>query len=334
MDPQYWGALALRRVSLLLPLCALVNGSCDAIWGARARDSAENCVVRPDSCQNGQFCNQETEVCQDLDLVILSAEPAVVSTSGGQVTLHGRGFQSGGTVTIGGASVPADLVTVVSATELLVTVPARPASCGPVPVRFTRTDGTSTEQADLLRYVPAQLRFQPPQGYQTGGSLLHLMSADLNGDGAPDVVAADYDASGGIVLAYGDGQGRLTIDTDRTDQRGWSVFSVAAADVNGDSVAARESIPGCDSAGANQRTDSTSDLVRVADHSATRWLHTILHRRFICDGWTRSNNSSYVARSIHEEDSAGMYVWQRARPRKRHRWDWCWSSWRPCPRSR
>lgn len=244
MDPQYGGTL--RRVALLLPLCALVSGSCDAIWRARARDSAENCVVRPDSCQNGQFCNQETEVCEDLALVLLSAEPAVVPTSGAQVTLRGRGFQAGGAVTIGGVAVPAERVTVVSATELTVTTPALPARCGPVAVRYTRTDGSSTEQPELLRYSPATLRFQPPQGYEAGGSLLHLVSVDLNGDGAPDVAAADYDASGGLVVAYGDGRGQLTVDASRTGQRGWSVFSVAAADVDGNYTRRHEKNPSPD----------------------------------------------------------------------------------------
>ena len=83
------------------------------------------------------------------------------------------------------------------------------------------------------------LSFANAVGYGSGGNWADSVAvADVNGDGKPDLVVANYCASGscangtvGVLLGNGDGtfQSAVTYGSGGTD-----AYSVAVADVNGD----------------------------------------------------------------------------------------------------
>jgi FG-GAP-like repeat len=73
--------------------------------------------------------------------------------------------------------------------------------------------------------------FSPAVTYPSGGFVLSLKAADLNSDGIPDIVVADYDGNVHVLPGNGDGTFRNPI----TSRAGTCcVVSVAVADVNGD----------------------------------------------------------------------------------------------------
>src|SRR5882672_4452705 len=73
--------------------------------------------------------------------------------------------------------------------------------------------------------------FLPAVTYHSGGYDLSLAVADVNGDGRPDLLVADYDGSVDVLLGNGDG----TFQTVAAYSSGGSApYSVAVADLNGD----------------------------------------------------------------------------------------------------
>jgi len=88
---------------------------------------------------------------------------------------------------------------------------------GTVSVRLNRGDGT----------------FKPRRDYSTGGGPHSVAIGDLNGDGKPDLAAANFDAgSVSVLLNGGDGSFRVSHDYATADR----TASVAIADLNGDSA--------------------------------------------------------------------------------------------------
>jgi len=84
--------------------------------------------------------------------------------------------------------------------------------------------------------------FQPAVTYSSGGSVLNYVAvADLNGDGIPDIIAANAcntpnfrDCSGssiGVLLGNGDGTFRAAVSY---DPAGYTPTAIVVADVNGD----------------------------------------------------------------------------------------------------
>ena len=66
------------------------------------------------------------------------------------IVLTGRNFRPG--VTVQFAGTPVSGVTVVSSTQLKVSLPAKPGLLGRVPVRITLPDGRFVERSDLFAY--------------------------------------------------------------------------------------------------------------------------------------------------------------------------------------
>ena len=77
------------------------------------------------------------------------------------ITLTGRNFRPGATVQFAGTSVGS--VTVLSSTQLKVSLPAKPGSLGRVPVRITLPDGRFVERNDLFAYYSDDMALRPPR---------------------------------------------------------------------------------------------------------------------------------------------------------------------------
>ena len=101
------------------------------------------------------------------------------------VTLTGKNFRPGSTVTFGG--VAASGVRVVSSTQITATLPSKPGSLGRVPVRITQPDGRYSERTDLFAYYSDELVFDVPYRLRAP-SASDVVVADLNKDGKLDVL--------------------------------------------------------------------------------------------------------------------------------------------------
>jgi hypothetical protein len=85
--------------------------------------------------------------------------------------------------------------------------------------------------------------FQPAATYASGGSAASVAVADVNGDGKPDLVVANYCADkaencgyGSIGVLLGNGDGTFQTVQDYITGTGTGDFSVVLADVNSDGI--------------------------------------------------------------------------------------------------
>lgn len=169
-----------------------------------------------------------------------SIAPPQASTAGGQqITIRGRGFQPGATVTI--AQVSADRVQVRSPQELTAQVPTHLKMVGRQRVEVRNPDGTSAATSDLFSYYLGQTNFMDQgQELPSGSAPISVVVQDLNGDGRGDLIVS-YGQKGlktegpAISVLIGRSDNSFQVGTEMPAQRGLSGMTVA--DVNGDGQA-------------------------------------------------------------------------------------------------
>ena len=84
----------------------------------------------------------------------------------------------------------------------------------------------------MIAPLLAQRAFSPAVAYASGGYLPSLAVADLNGDGTPDIVVANYGGTLGVLLGNGDGTFRAVQPVGSTEDNEY----VTVGDVNGDGI--------------------------------------------------------------------------------------------------
>lgn len=156
------------------------------------------------------------------------AEPMLGPDTGGtDITLTGRNFRPGVRVDFAGTA--ASYVTVVSSTQLRVSLPAKPGLLGRVPVRITLPDGRFVERADLFAYYSDDLSMRPPRLTPSSG-ISGLVTGDMDKDGKLDVVTCSQ--TGNNVNVYL-GNGDYGFRPVKSHPGGESIAAVNLADLNG-----------------------------------------------------------------------------------------------------
>jgi hypothetical protein len=117
---------------------------------------------------------------QSADPIVTDISPLVGPNSGGTtISIGGQNFQSGATVTVGGAA--CTNVSVLSANRITCTTPAKAATCGLATVTVQNPSGMTAMRGDLFAYQSAVLGFANPTTVATGLGPRFVTMADVNG---------------------------------------------------------------------------------------------------------------------------------------------------------
>ena len=140
-----------------------------------------------------------TGLAPQLTGVSPSLGPDIGGTS---IVLTGRNFRPGASVRFGDAT--AYDVTVVSSTQIKLTLPASTGTFGRVPVKISLPDGKTASRADLFAYYSDVLSFKLP--HMQRARAVSLIVGDFNGDGFNDF-AMDTGATKSVDVYLGKGDG-------------------------------------------------------------------------------------------------------------------------------
>lgn len=135
----------------------------------------------------------------DLSTVTPSSGPNI---GGIFLTLKGNGFTEGMQVQIGDRM--ATDVRAISQTQIIALLPPQPGVIGRVPIKVSRTDGSTVTRADLFACGAMTIDFQAYRAVSTTFTPSALGVADLSGDGAPDLLLA---GSGQVEILTNSGSG-------------------------------------------------------------------------------------------------------------------------------
>jgi hypothetical protein len=149
------------------------------------------------------------------------------------MSIGGTGFQSGATVTIGGAPCTGVVVSPVNfyGTVINCTLAAQAKTCGALPVVVTNPDNKSiTDNTSFSRFPGAAL-FAARAGLGTNTSPDGIVTADLNGDTKADII---YTQRGNNNIAVRLGVGDGTFGNANVFGTGTTPIGLALGDFNGD----------------------------------------------------------------------------------------------------
>ena len=162
---------------------------------------------------------------------LTKVEPALGPDSGFiTVTLTGKNFRPGATVSFGGAL--SSTVKVESSTKITASVPSKPGTLGRVPVRITQPDGRFVERNDLFAYYSDSIAFRTPNRYAAGFDPSFIVTADFNKDGRLDFATASS-GSNAIAIGLGKAGGGFESDPTLKSQIECSPFTSGYFDVRG-----------------------------------------------------------------------------------------------------
>jgi hypothetical protein len=188
------------------------------------------------------------------------APPSAANNVATNITLTGTNFRSGATVSVGGQV--CGNPTVVSATQITCTVPAKAATCGPQSVVVTNPDAqTATKTA--YTYMAASVAFATPVALSgTLNGPHRMIVADFNNDGYPDLAHSNQAPAGFVSVYLGSKTGAF--GGAKNANVGSSPIGLAAGDMNGDGK--------LDVATANSASNDVSVLLGngIGGFSATR----------------------------------------------------------------
>ncbi len=158
------------------------------------------------------------------------APPFAANNVATNVTITGTNFRPGATVTVGGQA--CGNATVLSATQITCTVPAKAATCGPQDVVVTNSDTLSSSKR-AYTYKPASVAFAAPVALSgTLNGPHRMILADFNNDGSPDIAHSNQAPAGFVSVYLGSKTGAFSAAMNATV--GNSPIGLAAGDLNKD----------------------------------------------------------------------------------------------------
>lgn len=182
----------------------------------------------PADCASG-VC--DTAVCV-APPTVATLSPIRARTAGGvDVTLTGTGFAvlaADMTVTFGGVAGTGKSIT---ATSMVVTVPASGGKLGPVDVVVTHKNGGKVTAAGAFAYFASAPTFGAKVDYATAGSGADITAADVSGDNNLDLIFTSEPSNLSIMFGKGDGAFDARVDYPGT---GFRPIGVGVGDLNGD----------------------------------------------------------------------------------------------------
>lgn len=218
----------IARTLLCLGI-VLTSASCEALFGGLSQANPESCVANPELCQASEsVCNELTRECEPaLRLESISPRAALYDKEV-MVTIQGRNFVPGMTLTIGGRS--ATQVQVVSATQLTAMAPVFRGSKERMEVILTAPSGQKLSAGKLFHYFPFP-QFAPVIQISSPTTSTMFRAADFNQDGRIDL-AMSSDAVSSVAMFLGQQSG--TLQPAAPVPFLTRPFAMALGDVNGD----------------------------------------------------------------------------------------------------
>ena len=305
---------ALTLMLLLVPLM-----SCEAIWGGLSRGNRDNCVVFP-GLQPQSYCSPELERCVPLGPSCTPSQSASLCaitgpdricvatlgrcatnvipdgvtpierppTGGVPITLLGQYFRAGMHVTFDGTT--ADIVEVVSANKMVVTLPPSLLGPGPSSIRVEQADGGFDERSDLFSYASSQLNFSP-QSVTIACFGDEVAVTDLNRDFDPDLVV-QQDAS--LYTATGDGGGQFMSMLAGPAAYSPATTELESADLDNDGYpeivyGAKDPMNPATASSMSEITTNAGLLTQTNAHASQHWSH--YPRGFGRSQWRHQNRS-------------------------------------------
>lgn len=156
------------------------------------------------------------------------APASALNAGGGTLTISGTGFAPGVTVTIAGTACP---TTSVMANQLTCTIPAKPATCGPVTVVVANPDQQAATDTAAFSYR-GKVGFPKLTNVPNASSNSRIVAvADFNGDGKLDVANTNFNVN---TLSVRNGNGDGTFGNVTTISFSGPPGAVSVGDFNDD----------------------------------------------------------------------------------------------------